>query len=224
MHVDALISGGRTSMEVTLNFDFKLNRSQVFQALKSYGEILEEREIKSLYNLLLPTVYETAEPVGVFSIEKNDNSSLYKIIENYSHIIYCIISLGDNCSKKINEFFSYGNMKKGMVMDAMFTSYLFETSSQLFNHIYSKSKELNLGLSCRISPGDGELPLKYQKNILEKLDAEKFLNLTVTEGFMLSSSYSMAYIYGADENLPLSKKDHDCSRCPNRDLCTMKNL
>jgi hypothetical protein len=211
-------------MEVILDFDFKLNKAQIFQTLKSYGEILGEEEIKSLYSLLLPTVYEAAEPSGVFSIEKKDNNFHYEIMKNYSHIVYCIITLGDDCNKKINEFFSYGDMKKGMVMDAMLTSYLFEASSQLFNHIYNKSKELNLGLSCRISPGDGELPLEYQKNILEKLDAENFLNLTVTEGFMLSSNHSMAYVYGADKNLPLSKKDHDCSRCPNQELCAMKNL
>lgn len=211
-------------MEVILDFDFKLNKAQIFQTLKSYGEILGEEEIKSLYSLLLPTVYEAAEPSGVFSIEKKDNNFHYEIMKNYSHIAYCIITLGDDCNKKINEFFSYGDMKKGMVMDAMLTSYLFEASSQLFNHIYNKSKELNLGLSCRISPGDGELPLEYQKNILEKLDAENFFNLTVTEGFMLSSNHSMAYVYGADKNLPLSKKDHDCSRCPNRELCAMKNL
>jgi hypothetical protein len=211
-------------MEVILDFDFKLNRTQVFQTLKSYGEILGEEEIKSLYNLLLPAVYEAAEPVGVFSIEKKDNNFHYEIMKNYSHIVYCIITLGDDCSKKINEFFSYGNMKKGMVMDAMLASYLFEASSQLFNHIYNKSKELNLGLSCRISPGDGELPIEYQKDILEKLDAENFLNLTLTEGFMLSHNHSMTYVYGADKNLPLSKKDHDCSRCPNREFCAMKNL
>ena len=209
-------------MEVVLDFDFKLNKSQVFRTLKSYGELLEENEIEGLYNLLLPTVYETAEPVGIFSIEKNDSHLSFNVMKNYSHMVYCIITLGDNCSKKISEFFSYGNMKRGMVMDAMLTSYLFETSSQLFTHIYKKSKELNLGLSCRISPGDGELPLEYQKNILEKLDAKNFLNLTVTEGYMLSSDHSMAYIYGADENLPLNKKDHDCSRCPNRNLCSMR--
>ncbi|MEY8763958.1 MULTISPECIES: hypothetical protein [Clostridium] len=72
-----------------------------------------------------------------------------------------------------------------MVIDTILTSCPFETSSQLFTHIYKKSKELNLGLSCRISPSDGELRLEYQKNILEKLDTKNFLNLTITESYTL---------------------------------------
>lgn len=210
-------------MEVILDFDFKLNKAQVIQTIKSYGKILTDEEMEGLYNKLLPIVYETIEPVGIFDIQKREENFNFKIIKDYNYIVYCIITIGDTCSKKINEFFSYGNMKEGMVMDAMLTSYLFEASSQLFNHIYNKSKELKLGLSCRISPGDGEIPLQYQKYILDRLDAENFLNLTVTDSYMLSSTHSMAYIYGADKSLPLSKKDHDCSRCPNRDLCNMKN-
>ncbi|AZV55844.1 5-methyltetrahydrofolate--homocysteine methyltransferase [Clostridium sp. AWRP] len=209
-------------MDVILDFDFKLNKDQVMQTLKSYGSIIKNEEMEGLYEKLLPILYENIEPTGIFEIEKKEDNFNFEAVKNYEYIVYCIITMGDNCTSKVNEFFSYGNMKEGMMLDAMASSYLFELSSQLFSHIYTKVKELHLGLSCRISPGDGEIPLKCQKYILDKLDAENFLNLTVNEDYMLSSMRSMAYIYGADKNIKLSKKDHDCSRCPNRNLCNMR--
>lgn len=196
-------------MDVILDFDFKLNKDQVIQTLKSYGSIIKNEEMEGLYEKLLPILYENIEPTGIFEIQKREDNFDFEAVKSYEYIVYCIITMGDSCTSKINEFFSYGNMKEGMMLDAMASSYLFELSSQLFNHIYAKVKELHLGLSCRISPGDGEIPLKCQKYILDKLDAENFLNLTVNEDYMLSSMRSMAYIYGADKNIKLSKKDHD---------------
>lgn len=209
-------------MEVLLDFEFKLDKKQVIDTLKSYCEILTDEEIGALYDLLLPNLYECVQPTGIFTIEEKEKVFNFPIIKNYKYVVYCIVTMSDKCNEKVNEYFSYGNIKEGMVLDAMATSYLFEISSQLFKYIYIKTKKLSLGLSCRIAPGDGEVPLQYQKYILDKLDAENFLGITVTEDYMLSSMRSMAYIYGADEHIIPNRKDHDCSKCPNRKICNMR--
>lgn len=209
-------------MEIVLDFNFKLDKKIVINTLKSYCEGITNEEISSIYETLLPVLYEHVQPAGIFSIDIKDKSFIFDVINDFDHIVYCVVTIGDKITEKVNEFFSYANMKEGMVLDAMATSYLFEISTQLFHHIYEKVKLLGLGLSHRIAPGDGEIPLRYQKNILDALDSKNFLGIYVNEDFMLTSLRSLAYIYGADEHKPLSDVDHDCSRCSNKGFCSMK--
>ncbi|WP_406540960.1 hypothetical protein ACI7YW_04385 [Clostridium ljungdahlii] len=57
-------------MDVILDFDFKLNKDQVIQTLKSYGSIIKNEEMEGLYEKLLPILYENIEPTGIFEIQK----------------------------------------------------------------------------------------------------------------------------------------------------------
>lgn len=211
-------------MEIVLDFDFKLDKNIVINTLKSYCEFITDEEISSMYESLLPILYESVQPVGVFTIDEKDEDFTFDVIKDCNYLVYCVITMGDKCTEEVNKLFSYGRMKDAMVLDAMATSYLFQISSQLFNHIYKKTNELGMGLSCRIAPGDGEIPLWYQKNILDKLDAPNFLGIYMVDDCMLSSLRSMAYVYGADKEREFSKKDHDCSKCNNRDYCSMRKI
>lgn len=211
-------------MEVILDFDFRLDKNIVINTLKSYCEFITDEQIDSMYDTLLPILYESVQPVAVFTIDEKEENFQFDVIQDCKYIVYCIITIGDKSTEKVNELFSYGRMKEAMILDSMATSYLFEISSQLFNYIYSKANEFGMGLSCRIAPGDGELPLWYQKNILDKLDGENFLGIHMVDDCMLSSLRSMAYIYGADKKREFSKKDHDCSKCNNKDYCSMKKI
>jgi hypothetical protein len=209
-------------VEIVLDFNFKLNKNIVINTLKSYCEFITDEEISSMYEKLLPILYDSVQPAGVFTITEKDKDFTFDVIEDCNYIAYCVITMGDKCTEEVNKLFNVGNMKEAMVLDAMATSYLFEISSQLFNHVFNKCNELGMGLSCRIAPGDGEIPLWYQKNILDKLDAGNFLGIYMVDDCMLSSLRSMAYIYGADKKREFNKKDHDCSKCNNRDYCSMK--
>lgn len=201
------------------NFKFKLNRNQIIKTLQNYDEVLNYSEITSLYDSLLPVLYETAQPIAIFDICNNE---LLMDMDKYEYIIPCIITSGTILDKKIEKYFSDNKTKEGLVLDAMSTYYLFEISSQLFNHIYESVSRLKLGLSCRISPGDDKLPLRYQKNILDRLNSNNILDLDITENYMLTSMHSMTYIYGADKNIKLNKIDHNCANCGNKDFCIMR--
>jgi hypothetical protein len=209
-------------MDVILDFNFKLDKNLVSKTLKSYFELITDEEINNIYDKLFPALHKLVEPVGIFKIDKKTENLTFDVLRDCNYIVYCIITIGDKCTEKLSELFLYGQLKEAMVLDAMATSYLFEISSQLFSHICNKASKLNLGLSHRIAPGDGEIPLSYQKNILDKLEAGNFLGIHILDNYMLSSEKSMAYIYGADIKLKLSKVDHNCSNCPNQNYCIIK--
>lgn len=192
---------------------------QITRSLENYGEILNHKEIDSIYQSLLPILYEAVQPTGIFSIDM-DNTEVFK--GKYKYIIPCIITTGAAVDKKIENYFSDCRTWKGLVLDAMCTSYLFEISSQMFDHIYELTSRMGLGLSCRISPGDGNLPLEYQKYILSRLHDSSISDIHITESYALTLIHSMTYIYGASSNIKLNKIDHDCKNCSNGKFCTMR--
>ena len=74
------------------------------------------------------------------------------------------------------------------------------------------------GLYCRprFSPGYGDFPLEFQKDILALLDAPKRIGITLTESFLMAPSKSVTAVIGE------SPEDRKCpvSGC---DSCGMKS-
>lgn len=201
------------------DFNFKINKNQILHEISSYKDIFNIKKAQSLYNLLLPILYENIHPAGIFNIEK---STLFPIIEKYEYAIPCAITIGKSIDKKISYYFSLKKLEYGIILNSMANSYLFNISSQLFDKIYLKSLDLNIGLSKRLSPGDLEVPLGYGKIILEDLNISSTLNIEINENYMLNPIYSMVYIYGADKKITLNKRDHNCNECKIKGHCTME--
>ena len=70
-------------------------------------------------------------------------------------------------------------------------------------------------LTVRYQPDDYIIPIQNQKVILEEADGSDLLNVSVTEGFMYNPLKTMGYVYGADKNMQIAEKDHDCGLCSN---------
>ena len=123
------------------------------------------------------------------------------------------MTIGKEISVEINNNFEKGDYLEGLILDTISDQILFNVSSQLYEKVIESMKEKGLGLTFRISPGDENIPMEKQKDILIKLEGREKLDLDITEGYMLNPVKSLAFFYGADKNLSLEKKDHDCSRC-----------
>lgn len=206
-------------MKFVTDFIFKLDKLQVINSLSTYDQLVDKSELSRLYNSLLPVLYDTVHPSGIFNVEK---SAFFPAMGRYEYAVPCIITLGKSIGRKIDEYFSLRKLPQGIMLNAMSNSYLFDISSQLFEKIYIEASKLNLGLSPRLSPGSCELPMEYQKSILEILNNSRILDMTITENYMLNPIHSMTYIYGADKKISSNKIDHNCSKCQNRKSCIMR--
>lgn len=206
-------------MNIYIDFQFKIKKDEVISKLSYYNKFLKPNECNLIFNSLLPVLYEYANPYGVFKSEKNSKIS---VTDKYDYTIFCAVTLGNSISKKIDELFDKKDIKSALVLDSMAVFYLFEVASQLFEKIYKKASKLNLGLTPRISPGNKNFPLKYQKYIIDILKNEGPLDIKAEKSFMLNPIYSMAYLYGADSKLTLNKLDHSCDNCKNKNSCNIK--
>lgn len=73
----------------------------------------------------------------------------------------------------------------------------------------------------RFSPGYGDLPLELQPRILQLLDAQKRLGLTVTAENILIPRKSVTALIGLSEQ-PLKKGARGCATCRMRETCAFR--
>ena len=65
----------------------------------------------------------------------------------------------------------------------------------------------------RFSPGYGDLPLSFQRQLMDVLDCSRQLGLTLNDSLIMSPSKSVTGIIGAGSHCHRTK--HSCAQCPN---------
>ena len=76
-------------------------------------------------------------------------------------------------------------------------------------------------MTVRFSPGYGDSPLEMQTQVLDILDAEHQLGITLSKGFMMSPSKSITAIMGLADH-PVTGRLATCAECVLRDKCPLR--
>ncbi len=100
---------------------------------------------------------------------------------------------------------------KGIVTDCIGSAAI-----EAFCDKFNSSLEEKDFLRPRFSPGYGDLPIKYQKDILEFLQAKKHIGLSLSDGMMMSPSKSVTAIIG------IGKERNKC-KGPGCMICSSEN-
>lgn len=209
-------------MYIVSDFKFQLNKTKIINAVKSYCQTPPYEELSKIYDNLLPALREISKPIGIFKIDNQIGEINSNVLNKCSHIVYALVTIGEGSVKKVDNLFEEGKFYEALLLDAMASSYLFSVSSEFFNTIYETAKNMNLGLTCKIAPGDGEIDLEYQKNIVDKFANEDIHGISIIDKYMIYPSKSMSYVYGADKNIAFNRRDHSCENCYNK-FCTMRD-
>ncbi|WP_406543017.1 5-methyltetrahydrofolate--homocysteine methyltransferase [Clostridium ljungdahlii] len=209
-------------MNIISSFKFQLNKDRVIKMVQSYGKMPQYNDLDKMYKNLLPILKDHSNPLGIFKMEEKDESINLNMLSKCKFTIYCLITLGEKCTNKINEMFENGNFYEALLLDSMSSNYLFNMSSQLHHIICSKASKINLGITHKVAPGDGEIELEYQNNILSKLKDAEFHNVKMVNNCVYPHK-SLTYVYGADTSISVNGDDHCCSRCSNI-FCSMRHI
>ncbi|PKL15202.1 MAG: hypothetical protein CVV50_00855 [Spirochaetae bacterium HGW-Spirochaetae-6] len=172
-------------------------------------EALAENEEKILSALVAQTleiwqpqaVYQTL-PVTSFtpnSIETENlsipSAQLSQEFSGSHWITLLAVTAGPKIMGEKELLFAEGQWSQAVMLDAV----LSELTDELANHIQKMLlREASLkgfALTRRFSPGYGDLPLSFQKNLLDFLGADK-IGLTLNEGFLLIPEKSVTAVIG----------------------------
>lgn len=211
-------------MNIVSDFKFQLNKDRIISSVQSYCQSPPYEELSKIYDSLLPLVREYCNPLGLFKIEKKPEQLKLDLIQDCKFVIYCAVTIGQDSVDKVDNLFDEGKFYEAVLLDAMASSFLFDVSCQLFTKMCQKYNNMNLGITNKIVPGDGDIELEYQKEIVCKLSNENIHDISIINDCMLYPAKSMSYIYGADESIAINQyTDHSCSTCSNV-FCKMRNI
>jgi uncharacterized 2Fe-2S/4Fe-4S cluster protein (DUF4445 family) len=210
-------------MCIISEFKIQVSKEKVFEIIDCRKDSHIYKEAEMIYDKMLRRGQELAKPIATYIIKRKEefNSGYYKICE-HSHVILCLISLGEDISLHATENFEEGNYLEGLMLDTIADQMVFSLTEQLYLEIYENAKIMNLGLTKRMSPGDRNIPIEMQKEILFDVLANKDIDVGITDGYMLNPVKSLTYFYGADKDMSLARADHDCAEC-SQENCKFKN-
>ncbi|WP_373484417.1 hypothetical protein [Acetobacterium sp.] len=202
-------------MKAFFDFETNIDRQQIFRSLNLYEGSAHYDYYLDVYEELLLEFGQLVKPEGYYQLKTNALGKDFHLdLESPTHVVFCLITLGDAISKRSTEMFKDNDSFKGLLLDAMANQLLFD-SSELFYHCIREDIHLKMGfgLTRRYSPGDEGICLTYQKEILDSLNDVMVQKIEVTKKYMYKPSKTLGYVYGAGQGLECSLNDHDCSRC-----------
>lgn len=208
---------------VLTDFNLSIDREKVFKVmdLKENSPVYEE--VSQIYDDIKSKIYKIIKPMVVFrwdnSLEGIDNKKYRDCKES----IYVIATLGEEITDFVDDFFKKGYYLEGFLTDTIADHLLFKTSNISLENIKQLVEDRGYSLSSKLSPGT-HIPMKLQKDILDKINSSKEMRFGITDGYMLRPAKSLAYIFGItkekeaiDDNI-----QHDCKACKSLN-CSWRN-
>lgn len=150
-------------------------------------------------------------------LESND---LYEILKDCNECILMAATLGINIEKDIKKY-SCTELTKGIIIDSCATTAIEEVCDRVQNEIENNILKNGQYLTFRYSPGYGDLSIEKNTEILNILNGQKEIGLTITNsGIMIPRKSVIAIIGITDKKVEQDKTS--CSTCKNKSKCKFK--
>lgn len=122
-----------------------------------------------------------------------ESADLYKNLSCCTEVFVMALTLGVGVDRLINKY-SLTSVSKCFIADALASAY----AESLCDYV---AKELRGSLCCRprFSAGYGDLSLDIQPYLLELVDAKRLLNITLSEGLLMTPKKSITAIMGIEK-------------------------
>lgn len=130
------------------------------------------------------------------------------------------VTIGGIIEKRIN-LYSKTNLTKSLILDSCATTAVEEICDRIEEYIKNEVLKKGESITFRYSPGYGDLSLDVQKDIINTLNAEKTIGLTVSAHNLLMPRKSVTAIIGL---IPRDKevRKKSCEVCKNYESCSFR--
>lgn len=165
-----------------------------------------------------------------FSIDKNEEqvklregNLIFKgkdILEHLQNSNMCTVmavTLGSGVDTKIR-YYEKINLTKALILDACASTGIEWACDEVQKQIKEEAERKGLGITYRYSPGYGDFSIDVQCKIINSLDAQKNIGLTVTEDNILIPRKSVSAIIGFQDK-HIKTQHPGCRKCNNFTRC-----
>lgn len=198
------------------NIDEKLNNI-IEDCIKATKDKINPRYTFGVYSILNKDGYQIKFKDTNISIISED---LSKLLSNCTKCIIIVTTLGVEIDNEIKRN-SYSNLTKSIILDACATTAIEELCDLLENHIKSQLSKDGKYITKRYSPGYGDLSIDINKDIINLLNTQITIGLTITKDRIMIPRKSVIAIIGVSENKVICHKK-SCIECSNHNTCKYK--
>ena len=138
---------------------------------------------------------------------RTDSAALMRNLHGCDEVIVFAATLGLELDRQIARY-AHLSPARSMMLQAIGTERIESLCDAFENELISQGQ----GLRPRFSPGYGDLPLDFQREVFAALDCAKNIGISLNESLMMSPSKSVTAIIG----LTAEKGErcvHNCAMC-----------
>lgn len=139
------------------------------------------------------------------------SEKLSKHLRNCDKAILFAATLGTGADLLLRRW-SVADMSKAVIMQASAAAVIEAYCDACQKELSAEAARDGFYLRSRFSPGYGDFPLDYQRELLNLLDAPKRIGLTVTDSMMLTPTKSVTAVMGLTREKE-SCNVHKCATC-----------
>ncbi len=170
---------------------------------------------KMIYRVLPLTRENSGLSAGTLSLPGSD---IARLLTDCDRILLMAATLSGHADQLIHRA-GVSDMSRALAMDALASAGIEQICNRAETIFHEKLP--GIYFTWRFSPGYGDLPLELQPLILQLLDAQKRLGLTVTDENILIPRKSVTAIIGLSAH-PLKKGARGCATCRMRETCQFR--
>ena len=140
------------------------------------------------------------------------------IYQKHGRDVIMAVTLGSEMDRLISKT-QLTNMSDAVIIDAIASTLAEQTADELEKEIRADFEVDGKVLGGRFSPGYGDFPLTAQKGIIELLEADKRIGLTLNKNGMLSPVKSITAIIKIYDEGEKIEKVRGCGSCNIKETC-----
>lgn len=206
-----------------------LSKSEAARYMGIKGE--PDENIKAMLDRLEPLVREKLRPMYVYretDISFSDDGVMLEDIglllpgnDIKTHLKGCCkavlfaATVSAEADKLIRQA-AVTDMAESLALDCLCSAAIEQVCDAAEREIFPDSDRRYR--TWRFSPGYGDMPITVQRAIINALNAQRRIGLTVTDSSLLVPSKSVTAVIGISEK-PLEKAHHGCEICNMKDRC-----
>ena len=224
-------------MRIDFSQSIDIDKNEVLRYLEYKGQEINE----NLHNIIDECIKITKSTINpryilrVYPILREDDRpyvyikgsnltlksrDLYNLLESCSECIIMATTLGIEIEKEIKKR-SYNELNKSIILDACATTAIEELCDRLQLETQEKLINTNKFITSRYSPGYGDLPIEKNREIINLLNCQKEIGLTIAESGIMIPRKSVIAIIGISED-KTTQSFKSCSKCQNNKNCKYK--
>lgn len=182
------------------------------------SSIIEISQLRTIYSNPISLTRENGIIyAGNIPLLGND---INRHLEHCSQSLFIAVTLGTAVDALIRKYETI-DIAKAVILEAVANVVIEELADTLENKLRVEYRKKGLYLTIRYSPGYGDFPLSFQKEILDFLDAYRKIGLSVTPNYIMIPRKSITAVLGIS-NFNVKGKLAGCNQCVLKEKCNYR--